>query len=70
MSGSNYHRALAFLKHGALVRDRDGWRFGLSRVGDSVVDQLIASGRVVRLDNGGPGDCIVLSSCTLRRSAA
>lgn len=64
MSGSNVDRALAFLKYGALVRDRNGWRFGATTVGDGVVDKLLASGQAVRICRGEPGDCIV------RRSAA
>lgn len=62
---TQHHRVLAFLKLGALVRDRDGWRFGTARVGDSVVDQLLASGKVVRICRGEPGDCIVRRSAVL-----
>lgn len=61
MSGNNYYRALAFLRaRGALVRLNGEWRFGATRVGDSVVERLIEAGRVSRLFPNQVGDCIVL----------
>ncbi|WP_445493145.1 hypothetical protein [Rhodopseudomonas sp. RCAM05734] len=58
-------KALAFLRHGALVRRSGEWRFGATRVGDSVVERLIAAQRATRLWPNQPGDCVIL-----RREAA
>ncbi len=52
-------RALAFLKHSAFVRIDGQWRFGLTRVGDGVVERLVSTGRASHLFPGEPGECIV-----------
>jgi hypothetical protein len=52
-------KALTFLKHSAFVRIDGAWRFGLTRVGDTVVDRLIAKGRVTHLFPGEPCECII-----------
>lgn len=54
-------RALALLRRGPLVRVKGAWRFGTARVGDSVVDRLLASGRAARLWKDERGDCVMLS---------
>jgi hypothetical protein len=61
---TQHYRVMAFLKYGALVPHRDGWRFGTTTVGDNIVKQLIVAGKAVRICRGEPGDCVV------RRSAA
>lgn len=57
---ATHFRALAILRRGALVRVSGEWRFGGARVGDSVVDRLIAQGRASRLFPNQTGDCVVL----------
>lgn len=55
-------RALALLRHGAFVRIGGEWRFGLARIGDSVVERLVAAHRVTHYFPGqaGRGECVVL----------
>ncbi|MBR1033050.1 hypothetical protein [Bradyrhizobium liaoningense] len=42
---SDYYFYLALLKSSPFVRRPRGWRFGTRRIGDSVVDRLVAAGR-------------------------
>lgn len=53
-------KALAFLRHSALVRLDGKWRFGGARVGDSVVARLIAAGKAMHLWPGQTGECVIL----------
>lgn len=53
-------RALAFLKKSAFARVDGQWRFGGTRVGDSVVERLVLAGRASHLFPDGIGECIVL----------
>lgn len=52
-------RALAFLKMGALVRVDGQWRFHGTRVGDAVVDRMVAAGRATRVFPDGL-ECVIL----------
>jgi hypothetical protein len=45
-NGAPDRRALVFLRRGPLVRRDGGWRFGTAKVGDGVVDRLVAAGKV------------------------
>lgn len=50
-------RALRMLKLSAFERRRGGWRFGTKRIGDVVVERLIARGSAVQI-----GDRVVLAA--------
>ncbi len=41
-------RVLRLLAMAPFQRRRGGWRFGTNRIGDDVVDRLLASGRVMQ----------------------
>lgn len=53
-------KALAFLRRGAFVRRGGEWRFGTARVGDSVVERLIETGRASQLFPGTSAECVIL----------
>lgn len=40
-------RALFFLQRGSLVRRSGGWRFGVARIPDAIVERLIEAGKAV-----------------------
>lgn len=52
-------RALGFLKLGAFVRIGGEWRFGLTRIGDSVVERLVATGNATHLFPGEAFECVI-----------
>jgi hypothetical protein len=55
-----HSKALAFLRRGALVRLGGQWRFGTTRVGDGVVEVLVAAGKASHLFPGQTGECVIL----------
>ncbi|MBR0700146.1 hypothetical protein JQ599_09565 [Bradyrhizobium diazoefficiens] len=57
---TQHYRALALLRRGVLLRDRGEWRFGATKVSDTIVDTLIASRKVTRMFHGQTGECVVL----------
>lgn len=52
-------KALTYLRHSAFVRVDGEWRFGLTRVGDTVVARLVSCGRATHLFPGEAHECIV-----------
>lgn len=52
-------KVLAYLRHSAFVRDGADWRFGLTRVSDSLVQRLVLTGHCSHLFPGLDGECIV-----------
>lgn len=57
-------KALVFLRYGALVRLKGQWRFGGTRIGDAVVDRLVAAGKASHLFPGEVGECVVAVAST------